>query len=82
MPFTCNLSDKFSYKIENRFIEQINNISIGFICNKKLSYFHFLEQMSANYTTTSEREFHHKFSNEVAYDIDEETSNDGEVVFF
>ena len=42
----------------------------------------FLEQMSANYTTTSEREFHHKFSHEVAYDIDEETSNDSEVVFF
>ncbi|WP_293763187.1 methyl-accepting chemotaxis protein, partial [uncultured Paraglaciecola sp.] len=50
--------------------------------HENLNIQNFLEQMSTNYTTTSEREFHHKFSNEVAYDIDEETSNDGEVVFF
>jgi methyl-accepting chemotaxis protein len=50
--------------------------------HENLNIQNFLEQMSVNYTTTSEREFHHKFSNEVAYDIDEETSNDGEVVFF
>jgi methyl-accepting chemotaxis protein len=50
--------------------------------HENLNIQNFLEQMSANYTTTSEREFHRKFSNKVAYDIDEETSDDGEVVFF
>ena len=41
-----------------------------------------LEQMSADYTTTSERKLHRKFTGQTATDEIEQSSNDGDVVFF